>query len=667
MRIAIILGCFFLVCSAAVHAQKDQPLTKIDQLKIDANNARFSDTELATSYLLEGLQLAKHAKSELDIGYFYRKLVSEKGNAQQLDSARYYFDEGMRFYKTMRKQKSVKKMEDELLHAHLHSELGEAYSVNFLFDQSLREYTQSMKYYAEFDDYIGVGIAQINMGNLSLKQGEFPTAIETFLESKAVFDTTEYHYITAEVCNSISAAYEKMLNLPKAIEYAKLYLKYMKKGDYEYPGVISAQINLAKLYAKKDDRSQMKSYLAKARTGIDSLELNYMKPAVASVEAISMLRANDFERAKQLLLSVEHYLEESKVDPMQAFEYKRQLAQSLVKTGDDQRAKRILEEVIRTVDSLHLYQEGVEIAKTLAQIYEDEKRYDRAYDMLEKHQFYTEQTIGLKQQLAFKEIETKYQNTVQKNQLLEQQKKIDEDAWRLRRNELMIVILVLLLVLSLLIYFFFTRSLRAKKQKELHEQELKSSNEKLRISRDLHDNIGSELTLIKSKIDQRIYQIDDQQEIESLTEISNYSKYAMDELRKTIWATKTDEILLSELEEKIDTFVDRFDIEYTLSTDYSDTAISSIAGLNLYRCVQEAVQNAVKHSQAKNVHISIRSIEKQSYQITVSDNGKGFESNQRQSGNGIENMKARITEIGGQFDLQSSPKGTQIVFSFRSL
>jgi signal transduction histidine kinase len=235
------------------------------------------------------------------------------------------------------------------------------------------------------------------------------------------------------------------------------------------------------------------------------------------------------------------------VDQMQVFEYKQQLAKSCFMTGEDQRAQRILEEVIPTVDSLHLYEEGIEISKMLSEIYEKYNQYDKALEMLKKHQFYVEQTVGLKQQMAFKEIETKYQNTVQKNQLLEQQKKLDEDAWRLRRNKLWIAILVLLLVVSLLTYFFFSRNLRAKKEKELHEQEMKSSREKLRISRDLHDNIGSELTLIKSKIDQRIYVLEDEKEIEQLTEISNYSKFAMDELRKTIWATKSDEIQLSEL------------------------------------------------------------------------------------------------------------------------
>jgi len=667
MRTFAILGCLLFLTFSHVRAQSTGELTEIDQLKVDANNARYSSTELASSLLIKGLQLAKQQERELDIGFFYRKLVSEKGNARQLDSAQFYFEEGRNFYQKTLEQKGVKNMEDELLLAHLHSEMGEAYSVNFLFEKSRKEYLQSMKYYDEFDDYIGVGIAKINMGNIILKQGDFPKAIETFLEGKAIFDTTEYHYITAEVCNGISSAHEKMLNLDRAIEYAKLYLDYMLKSDYEYPGIINAQIYLAKLHAIDNNQKRMNDYLAKAQAGIDSLTLNYMKPHIASVKAISLLESKNYHAAKELLLSVESFLEESRVDPMQAFEYKQQLAKSLMMTGESKRAESILEEMIFTVDSLHLYEEGVEIAQTLAELYEKNERFDRAYAMLKKHQFYVDQTIGLKQQTAFKEIEEKYQNTVQKNLLLEQQKKIDKDAWRLKRNKLWIVILGLLLVLSLVIYFFVNRNLRAKKQKELHEQELKSSNEKLRISRDLHDNIGSELTLIKSKIDQRIYLLEDEKEIEQLTEISNYSKFAMDELRKTIWATKSDEILLSELEGKMEAFVQRFDIRSSIKSEYEDTSISSLTGLNLYRCTQEAIQNAVKHSEATELVITIKDSGKSHYQIVVSDNGKGFNFEQQLSGNGIENMKERMREIGGEFDVQSSGEGTRIVLVFYSL
>lgn len=669
MRKSLLLGCFTLLC-LSLFAQSSLDQNEIEQLKIEAQNARFSNTNTASQLLLKGLQLSQKSANEIDIGYFYRKLISEKGNARQMDSAQFYFHEGIRFYWKTQKQKGKKNMEDPLLQAHLHSELAEAYSVNFNFDQSETEYAKALKLYEESDDYIGVGISKINLGSLSLKQSDFPSAIETFLQSKAIFDTTDYHYISAEICNGISNAYDKMLNNDRAIKYAKLYLKFIQKGSFEDPGIINAQIYLAKLYAKSGNHSQMERFLSKASRGIDSLGLNYFKPAVANVQCIELFEQRDFKKAKEVLLAAEKYVHESQVDPMQAFEFKRQLATALLETGDRREAQNLLEDILQLVDSLHLYEEGVQIALSLSEMYEQDGNVGAALKMLKKHQFYYDSSIGLKQQLAVKEVEAKYLATEQRNQLLkqnvqllEQQRTIKEDSWRLKRNQLFIVILLLLLVLTAVSYFYFSRNLRAKKEKELHAHQLKSSEEKLRISRDLHDNIGAELTLIKSKIDQRIFISEDEAEIAVMSELSDYSKQAMDELRKTIWATKSDEISLSELEQKLDAFVNRFDIEHTFETNYKDRRISALVGLNLYRVAQEAIQNAVKHSQANLVTIEFSDVKNDKTIIRIRDNGQGFNADETYEGYGVVSMKTRMTEIEGEFQIDSSDQGTSITLS----
>lgn len=652
-------------------AQSDSYQVEVKRLKVEAHNARFSDTELASKLLMKGLRLSQKNNNEVDIGYFYRKLITEKGNAQELDSAEFYFKKGMQFYWETRKTKGKENMEDVLLQAHLHSELAEAYSTNFNFKRSYKEYTKALKYYTEFDDYIGVGISKINLGNLSLKQSNFPKAVSTFLESKDIFDTTEYHYITAETCYGISTVYEKMRNLNKAIDYALMYLDYIKKSAFEAPGVINAQIYLSKLYAKNGNRTKMEYFLSNARIGIDSLELNYFLPAIATVESIDLIKRGEYEAAKVVLTNTEKYADESKVDPMQAFEFKRQLSKALLKTGEKKRAQHILENALELVERLHLYEQGIQITLTLTEMYEEDNKHQAALRMLKKHQEYYNRSIGLEQQVAFKEIEAKYLATKQRNQLLkqnvqllEQKRTIEEGNWNMKRNQLFIVILILLLVITAISYFLFVRNLRAKKEKELHAQELKSSQEKLRISRDLHDNIGAELTLIKSKIDQRIFLSKDKTEIAVMSEISDYSKQAMDELRKTIWATKSNEIYLSELEAKLDAFVNRFSLEYSLESNFTDRKISALEGLNIYRVAQEAIQNAVKHSKASFLTIGISDSVDGLSIISIRDNGKGFDTNLKHQGYGIKNMKARIEDIGADLQIDSSENGSSIKIRF---
>lgn len=667
----VLLVLFLSVCSCYGYTQSGEYGRKIEQIKIGAQNARFSNTQDAIELLREGLKLSTQYNNEIDIGYFYRKLISEKGNDQQLDSALYYFHKGVSYYWKVRQEKGEKHMDDVLLLAHLQSELAEAYSANFQLNKSRKTYEKAMDLYASNDDYVGVGITKINLANISLKESDFPKAIELFLESKAVFDTTSYHYIIAEVFNGISTAYEKMENYNQAINYADKYLASIRKDPYEYAGVVNAQIYLARLHSKLGNLLKMQLYLSEATKGIDSLRLNYFKPAIASVRSMHLMTLGKFQSAKQILLSAEEYVDESNVDPMQEFEYKRILASAYMKTGETQKARSLLEEILITIDRLHLYEEGLQVSQILSDIYEKTGNFAAALQMQKKYQTYYNASIGLKQQLKFKEIETKYhaielrnQLLSQKFQLLKQKSALEENDWNMKKNKLIIVILLLLLFISIFTYFYYSRTLRTKKERELQEQKIQSAKEKLRISRDLHDNLGAELTLIKSKIDQRIFLSEDQEEVKNMTELSSYSQHAMDELRKTIWVTKSEEIKLSELELKIEKFVQRFSFDYRIKSSYTDRRISSLTGLNLYRVVQEVIQNATKHSNGTELVIAIQDIIKEKTRISIQDNGTGFHVQDNASGNGLEYMTSRIAEINGEITIDSNENGTQICITF---
>jgi signal transduction histidine kinase len=86
----------------------------------------------------------------------------------------------------------------------------------------------------------------------------------------------------------------------------------------------------------------------------------------------------------------------------------------------------------------------------------------------------------------------------------------------------------------------------------------------------------------------------------------------------------------------------------------NDVKIGSQKALNIFRIVQEAIHNALKHSNAKNLCINIKSDEK--ILITVNDDGKGI-STTNNDGNGLRNMKTRATDTGIQFTVQSSETG----------
>jgi len=83
--------------------------------------------------------------------------------------------------------------------------------------------------------------------------------------------------------------------------------------------------------------------------------------------------------------------------------------------------------------------------------------------------------------------------------------------------------------------------------------------------------------------------------------------------------------------------------------------------LHVYRIAEEAVGNAIRHSNADKITIELDTVSSRKAILTVSDNGKGFRSGSEPEGMGLQNMKYRAGIIGGTLKIASSPKrGTRV-------
>jgi signal transduction histidine kinase len=83
--------------------------------------------------------------------------------------------------------------------------------------------------------------------------------------------------------------------------------------------------------------------------------------------------------------------------------------------------------------------------------------------------------------------------------------------------------------------------------------------------------------------------------------------------------------------------------------------------MNIYRIIQEAINNAIKYAEASMIKVDILKQDK-NIQFKITDNGKGFEKNNLKQGNGLNNMKKRAKEIGADIDIDSQlNKGTEVL------
>ncbi len=225
--------------------------------------------------------------------------------------------------------------------------------------------------------------------------------------------------------------------------------------------------------------------------------------------------------------------------------------------------------------------------------------------------------------------------------------------------------------IALIVYLLQRQQYR--KKLALLELERNIQQERERISRDLHDNVGSQISYLVSNIDWiNRHKVDEHEQQERLANLSSTAQGMMGNMRETIWALNKNAISLEELSDKLKAFAQqqlaynsamKFVSEEQIATDYR---FAPGDALNVFRICQEAVSNAIKHSRGNLLTIKITSGATGGFAIQITDTGKGFDiANVPENGHyGLENMKLRAAESGATLALISQPgAGTTITIT----
>jgi two-component system NarL family sensor kinase len=112
-------------------------------------------------------------------------------------------------------------------------------------------------------------------------------------------------------------------------------------------------------------------------------------------------------------------------------------------------------------------------------------------------------------------------------------------------------------------------------------------------------------------------------------------------------------------------FTRRTHLPVTFEVDVLPTSLPDIYNITLYRLLQEALNNIIKHAQATHVWVDL-SMEDEAIVLTIQDNGKGFEPSQaKANGIGLSSMNERVTIAGGTLSISSTAeRGTIITAQF---
>lgn len=190
--------------------------------------------------------------------------------------------------------------------------------------------------------------------------------------------------------------------------------------------------------------------------------------------------------------------------------------------------------------------------------------------------------------------------------------------------------------------------------------------ERKRIAADLHDNIGAYASAIRADVEKITDHNRHEKNNPAFQNLQQHSQEIINSLRDTIWVLNKENITITGISDRIKNYINKLQPSYNnilINVDEqisNDIRISSKHALNIFRIVQEAIHNALKHSDADKITVHVESSE--ILLISITDNGKGITKGINGDGNGLQNMQLRARETGMQLSINTAANaGTALV------
>lgn len=527
-------------------------------------------------------------------------------------------------------------LKDSLKLGELYREKGLAYYFQGQLDSAAQYYYTAIRILETLPKGPQLGEAFNVLGRLYRKKREYARALDAYDRALALYTELGDSSGIGTIYNESGVVFEFMGNYTEAMRRYRTSLN-IKKMLHDEHGVSYGLSNIGYLYITLKEYGQAEKYLK------DALRIR-----VAMRDTFSM--ALNYSELGELYLKAGRYSE--------AAEQLRQSNAMAIPMGYPDL-------------QMNNYKWLSEVALQQGNYREAFYRY-RDYEILE------DSIYRIESQQRIEEISTRYETEKKagENELLKKTVSLREMEIRDRENQSRIQLIT---AISLGVIFFLAMLtgvlvfLRIRREQEIRLKEEVGSardTERRRISRDLHDNLGAQMSYMIGILDKVSESGGEGRYVPVLRETAGQ---AIMTLRETVWAINRSDI-------SVENFSDRFkqyarqqaavkpQIELVFREEILDNRVlGPSAALNLYRLCQEAFSNALKHSGATRVEVTVCSDDRHEFYFSVADNGKGFdpEKDKKEGHYGLENMRSRAEEAGARFRIESEPgKGTRVeVFS----
>ncbi|WP_083629501.1 tetratricopeptide repeat-containing sensor histidine kinase [Tenacibaculum agarivorans] len=571
------------------------------------------------------------ARAQNQLGLLYKKT----GN---LNTSKDYYTSSLKNFETINKEKLVAKLSNNL--GSLYKDLGDT-------ENAMLYYTKSLNIREQLNDKKGIAFCFLNIGVFHNTVNNYELAIKNLKKSESLFKLLNNNFNLSKVYNNLGVSFTNIDKFEEALEYYQKSLSLKEEIGLKKEKYLILN-NIGIVHEKKRDYNTALNYYKQS--------LNIQN--VNNTETLNNL-ANVYRKKKELNKALHYY----------------KLA---LKSSEDNSLNILKLEILKNIASLYSQQQNFKLAT----------RYNEQYIQLQND---LEKAYKNAIQIKINYEEEKNKNIIlEKNDIINKTtiEKISEEN---KRKTILLYSSVIGIIFLLIVFFLVSKNYKqkqkivlAEKDKKiqiqtiedlLKKQELKSINDMLlaqeqerkRIAQDLHDRLGSMLSMVKlhfKSVEENVEALV-KNNIRQYKTANNLLDEACEEVRKIAHNMSSGVLakfgLIPALKELTNSLneSDNIDIEFI---DYGiDNRLENNLEINLYRIIQELFSNVLKHSQASEISLQLIKNKKR-LSIIFEDNGIGFDPNSKVEGIGLKNIKSRIIKFNGQLEIDSG-KGNGTTFT----
>lgn len=351
------------------------------------------------------------------------------------------------------------------------------------------------------------------------------------------------------------------------------------------------------------------------------------------------------------------------------------LAKANFEMGNFNKARSFMDNVVDYYDNNDELESSSKAYHLLSKIAEQTGDLELALSSQRKHQLLKDSLDSELYNKDVAEITTKYETSLKDAEIIEQKNKIEKES---RSRNFFRTIAALIGIAGLAVFLLMRNKLRQSKilrqqesliqtqQIEQLEKEKKilSMNamiegqeaERSRIAKDLHDGLGGLLSTVKAHFSNI------QSEIQKIEKINVYNRAnelvdeACDEVRRISHNLMPGALRLEGLKTAVEHLGQEMSVAHSFTvrveTIGMENRMEESKEIFVYRIIQEALNNIIKHADATDVLVQLSETESE-YHFIVEDDGKGFDPLQIQSGLGLKSIQSRVDYLKGNLDIDT--------------